>query len=201
MENSKLIHSGIKGMRWGIRRYQNKDGSLTPAGRKRYGEQQSEELDSQTKEELKKRAINSGDINTVAKYRSNMTNDEFRRALDRVDLEQRMSRANSSINKSGFEKTMDVADKIDRVRNAGEKTLGMYSLAAKINNTFNQKFKMPEVDSRTKSVVDAYKDSLINTASAKEVWKNIDKLNAQEIQTVKTRLENEESIKTKASKP
>lgn len=32
----ELYHSGIKGMKWGIRRYQNKDGSLTPAGRKRY---------------------------------------------------------------------------------------------------------------------------------------------------------------------
>lgn len=36
MENVELIHSGIKGMRWGVRRYQNKDGSLTPAGKKRY---------------------------------------------------------------------------------------------------------------------------------------------------------------------
>ena len=35
MEN-ELAHWGIKGMRWGIRRYQNKDGTLTPAGRKRY---------------------------------------------------------------------------------------------------------------------------------------------------------------------
>ena len=34
--SDELIHSGIKGMRWGIRRYQNPDGSLTPAGRKRY---------------------------------------------------------------------------------------------------------------------------------------------------------------------
>lgn len=33
---NELQHSGIKGMKWGIRRYQNKDGSLTPAGRKRY---------------------------------------------------------------------------------------------------------------------------------------------------------------------
>ena len=31
-----LEHHGILGMKWGIRRYQNKDGSLTSAGRKRY---------------------------------------------------------------------------------------------------------------------------------------------------------------------
>lgn len=31
-----LKHSGIKGMKWGVRRYQNKDGSLTPEGKKRY---------------------------------------------------------------------------------------------------------------------------------------------------------------------
>ena len=36
MEN-ELYHDGVKGMRWGVRRYQNKDGSLTSAGKKRYG--------------------------------------------------------------------------------------------------------------------------------------------------------------------
>lgn len=35
--NYDLYHHGIKGQKWGIRRYQNEDGSLTPAGRKRYG--------------------------------------------------------------------------------------------------------------------------------------------------------------------
>lgn len=31
-----LTHSGVKGMKWGVRRYQNKDGTLTAAGKKRY---------------------------------------------------------------------------------------------------------------------------------------------------------------------
>lgn len=34
--NGELKHWGVKGMKWGVRRYQNKDGSLTPAGDKRY---------------------------------------------------------------------------------------------------------------------------------------------------------------------
>lgn len=36
MVNNELYHYGTKGMKWGVRRYQNKDGSLTPRGKKRY---------------------------------------------------------------------------------------------------------------------------------------------------------------------
>lgn len=36
MHNNELYHHGILGQRWGVRRFQNEDGSLTAAGRKRY---------------------------------------------------------------------------------------------------------------------------------------------------------------------
>lgn len=35
---NSIYHHGIKGQRWGVRRYQNPDGSLTPEGRRHYGQ-------------------------------------------------------------------------------------------------------------------------------------------------------------------
>lgn len=41
-ESNYLMHHGILGQKWGVRRYQNPDGSLTPAGRERYGVKEGE---------------------------------------------------------------------------------------------------------------------------------------------------------------
>ena len=42
--DSELYHSGVKGMKWGIRRYQNADGTLTEEGRARYGADSYQEM-------------------------------------------------------------------------------------------------------------------------------------------------------------
>lgn len=50
--NDELYHWGIKGMKWGVRRYQNSDGTLTSAGKKRYSSDNPKKM---TDEELNQR--------------------------------------------------------------------------------------------------------------------------------------------------
>lgn len=45
LSDEELQHWGIKGMKWGQRRFQNKDGSLTPEGKKRYSDEDDDKTD------------------------------------------------------------------------------------------------------------------------------------------------------------
>lgn len=78
MEQNSLTHWGIKGMKWGRRRFQNKDGSLTPAGKKRYQDLQ---------DEMDKLSPKGEDHRPKKKSLSEMTDDEIRKAIDRNKLE------------------------------------------------------------------------------------------------------------------
>lgn len=50
-----LYHHGIKGQRWGVRRYQNKDGSYTSAGKKRYADMSPSEKRAYDRERNRRR--------------------------------------------------------------------------------------------------------------------------------------------------
>lgn len=68
-----LVHYGVLGMKWGIRRYQNKDGSLTAAGKKHYdetGEYGYRYKSWGTKHNERKlaKATAKGDAKAMAKY-------------------------------------------------------------------------------------------------------------------------------------
>lgn len=90
-----LIHYGILGMKWGVRRYQNKDGSLTSAGKKRYSDNNDiKDAPQKNTEEPKKKSV------------KDMSDEELRREVNRMQLEQnylRMTGQNIEKGKSAAE--------------------------------------------------------------------------------------------------
>ena len=83
MSSNELTHHGIKGMRWGVRRYQNKDGTLTKAGRKKMAKLDKEY--SKLTGQNRNRNRNTESPNTRL---SKMTDDEIRTRINRINLER-----------------------------------------------------------------------------------------------------------------
>ena len=57
MEQEYIVHSGTKGMHWGTRLFQYKDGSLTPLGKIRYRKKRQEKLDNEQSNEPAKKSV------------------------------------------------------------------------------------------------------------------------------------------------
>lgn len=70
MYSDELYHHGIKGQRWGIRRFQKKDGTLTNAGKKRYSDTKEKSKHRTVLEEkYKKRGMTKADAEKEAEKR------------------------------------------------------------------------------------------------------------------------------------
>jgi hypothetical protein len=76
MANKVIKHYGILGQKWGRRRFQNEDGTRTPAGKKRQGEERKQISEDYVKSRSDKRKGPEG-----------LTNDELKKLNERLRLE------------------------------------------------------------------------------------------------------------------
>lgn len=88
----EIKHHGIKGQKWGVRKYQNEDGSLTDAGKKRYGTKENFEKQYP----IDKKASDISAIDAGKKGAKNAR--EINRNLKEVDREK-TSKKQKQVNK------------------------------------------------------------------------------------------------------
>lgn len=158
-----LQHHGIKGMRWGIRRFQKKDGSLTPVGKKRYAKNPPDEDDDKANDVAKKgssesespedyearkqKAIKSGGVNEVLEFKNDLTPQQRTEAYNRIQWEQNMKNLAPKQVDEGKERVDKFFKKVDTVAGYADTAAKTWNTFANFYNAFSSSdVSLPKID-------------------------------------------------------
>lgn len=133
METTYLAHHGVKGMHWGVRRYQNADGSLTSAGKNKF---------EKTKAKYNKKAtINGGLSKSVTNSQTRKLYENKAKRYSKIASAKTLDEQREAIRKDRnqriFDKTIKIAAglAVDQVLTGGQhrkNTIRMVKTGSKI---------------------------------------------------------------------
>lgn len=126
---SNLQHHGIKGQKWGVRRFQNTDGSLTAEGKKRYSVSDYQQAIDKTKTAGK--IVNEAKTlnNTVKKVNDPAAERRIRKSaaeMSDIELQKRVQRLNMEDN---YTRMMLHRENLERGRTFVDKALDVSAIA------------------------------------------------------------------------
>ena len=208
-EPYELTHWGIKNMKWGIRRFQNKDGSLTPEGGKRYNGSDYKPRKSlgQKISDYKKASAKKKQLEKARAARA-----EKKRAEEeaKAKAEQRKKDVESGKIKAKDMTSDELKDRINRLNDEKRyKQLMEETGHNSVIETYGKHFAKKMWDQAIvpaateagkelvkKAILDASKkDAPVEEFNLDKMWKNRNKMTTKQIKDVQDRLNAENAIK------
>ena len=137
---NELYHHGIKGMHWGVRRFQNPDGTLTDAGKRR-----SRAEDRATRKEVKAQR------NWNAKNASQLSDKELTDQILRLQREKQLKDLTDQVNHPGRKMATNLLDRygnqiLATVIGAGASAFATAYVSNKINPRKSEYDRMRETE-------------------------------------------------------